>query len=154
MMRARTFATAAALALLTFSAAACEKRPSLFRNSDPLLNKTSSQFSSDAANRAYRGDAPRAGQADGRAGVDYTFNTVQVANLSSRDWTDVEVWVNRKYVVFVPRIPARELRTLNFEMMYDGRGNHLPTKAAAPQVQTVELYRDGQMYDVPIRLAE
>ncbi|HLL89699.1 MAG TPA: hypothetical protein VK324_10365 [Tepidisphaeraceae bacterium] len=151
LARTFTFVTTAALAL---SIAGCEKRPSLFRNSDAALNKTSSQFSSDAANRSYHADAARAGQADGRASVDYQFNTVQVANLSSRDWTDVEVWVNHKYVVFVPRIPARELRTFNFQMLYDGRGNHLPTKSVTPQVQSVELYMNGQMYDVPIRLAE
>lgn len=151
MTRTLTFATTVALALAVLS---CEKRPSLFRNSDPALNKTSSQFSSDAANRSYHADAPRAGQADGRASVDYQFNTVQVANLSAGDWNDVEVWVNHKYVVYVPRIPARELRTFNFQMLFDGRGNHLPTRSASPQVQAVELYMDGQMYDVPIRLAE
>lgn len=140
------------------STVGCARRPSLIPNSDPALRKTSAEFSSDAANRhPYKLDASRAGTATGSAIVDYQLNTVQVVNLSEQEWRDIEIWVNQKYVCYVPRIESgRGVRTLNFEMFFDGRGNHLPIRweTSQPQVQKVDLLRDGMMYDLPIRLAE
>ena len=47
-----------------------------------------------------RNDDPNRGPAD------YQLDLVQIANLSGEDWENVEVWVNKKYVVFIPTYPA------------------------------------------------
>ena len=39
--------------------------------------------------------------------VDYGADTLQVVNLSDEDWDNVEIWLNRQYVVFIPACPER-----------------------------------------------
>src|SRR5215217_3536484 len=100
--------------------AGCSGRPSLIPNADQSLRKPSSQFAADAAKRhPYKTDAPRGGEAVARAQVGYTLNQLDVVNLSQEPWTDVEIWVNQKYVVFVPRMEPNKLKTLNFQMLFD-----------------------------------
>src|SRR5258707_12506808 len=86
--------------------AGCSGRPSVLPNSDPQLSKTMAELAADAAKRhPYKSDVPRGGEALARASVDYTFKTIQILNYSDIDWQDVEIWVNQKYVVSVPKIP-------------------------------------------------
>src|SRR5205807_8589927 len=96
----------------------CAGRPSLLPNSDPALQKTATQFASDAARRHYEASAPNAGEADGMARVDYTFDAIRLVNNSAEDWNDVEIWVNRTYCVFLPRVEAKSpaLKKLDFQM--------------------------------------
>lgn len=141
-----------ALALLT-GALGCQDRVSLIPNSDPSLRKTRTEFARDGINRhPYHADAPRGGKIQGGASANYDANTLQVANFTAEDWTDVEIWVNGQWVVFVPSVPgnARTARTLNFEMMYDRMGRHFPTenKDRETMVHKVEIYRDGKMYEL------
>ena len=132
--------------------------PTIFPNSDPNLRKTSTQFAAEAAkHHPYKADAPRAGEAAGRAEVDYNLGQVRLVNLSDTDWHDMELWVNQKYEVTVPYVaktnpgkPTFEL--LVFRLLFDDKGNHFPTYGA--HVDKVEIYRDGKMYDVPLRLAD
>jgi len=85
--------------------AGCAGRPSLFPNSDPALQKTSAEFAADAAKRQpYKNEAPRGGEAMGRAEYDLTFGHLQILNTSEEDWDNVEVWVNQKYVCAIPKI--------------------------------------------------
>ncbi|HEV2295193.1 MAG TPA: hypothetical protein VGR35_15175 [Tepidisphaeraceae bacterium] len=147
--------TACLFALALALAAGCSGRPSLVPNSDKALRKSSAQFSSDAAKRyPYKADAPRAGQDIARAQVGYTMNQLEVANLSDDPWRDVEVWVNGKYVVFVPQIKPKELKVLNFQMLFDDKGNYFPVNNKTVRVNRVEVLRDGQMWDVPVALAD
>ncbi len=147
--------TACLFALVLVMAAGCSGRPSLVPNSDTSLRKSSAQFSSDAAKRyPYKADAPRAGQAAARAQVGYTMDRLEVVNLSDETWTDVEIWVNGKYVVFVPQMKPDDLKVLNFQMLYDDKGKYFPINNKAVRVDRVEAYRDGQMWDISVGLAD
>lgn len=144
-----------ALALIASLGAGCSGRPSMMPNKDKSLRKSSAQFSADAAKRhPYNGDAPRAGQAVARAQVGYTLNQLEVVNLSDETWTDVEVWVNGKYVVGIPAMKPRELKVLNFQMLFNEKGDYFPVNNKIVRVNRVEVLRDGQMWDVPVALAD
>ena len=137
----------------------CAGRPSLLPNSDPAMNKTSAQFAADSAKRGpFNAALPNGGDADGRAQVGYGLDTVQLVNLSGEDWENVEVWINRQYVVFVPRVAARSDRakTLNFQMFYDDRGHYFPVDNNSPNrmVRQLEMVRGGQVYRIPFTLAD
>ena len=147
--------TGCLFALVLVMAAGCSGRPSLVPNSDKTLRKSSAQFSADAAKRyPYKADAPRAGQAVARAQVGYTMNQLEVVNLSDETWSDVEIWVNEKYVVFVPQMKPKQLKVLNFQMLYDDKGRYFPINNKTVRVNRVEAYRDGQMYDISVGLAD
>ena len=134
--------------------AGCAGRPSLIPNSDKNLRRTSAQFAADAAKRhPYKSNAPRGGEAVARAEVGYMLKQITVVNLSSEPWNDVELWVNQKYVVFVPVMQPNQLKTLNFQMMFDDQGNYFTTDNKQ-MVNKVEIYRDGKMYDVKAKLGD
>src|SRR5947207_14128888 len=118
-------ATFLLVALLLVGCAGCAGRPSLIPNADKSLRRTSAQFAADAAKRhPYKSDAPRGGEAVARAEVGYMLKQITIVNLSPQAWNDVELWVNQKYVVFVPVMEPNKLKTLNFQMMYDDQGNY------------------------------
>ena len=144
------------VASLSVLSVGCAKRPTVFPNSDAKLNKKSAEFAADAVNRhPYKAELPKAGKADGVAAIDYTLGTVQLANLSSEAWRDLEVWINEKYVVFVPQVEPGKLRTLNFKMFFDGRGNTIPKAVdGKPRIASLQVLRNGAWYDVPTKLAE
>ena len=149
----------AAALMLALGAGGCAGRPSLLPNSDPALRKTSAQFAADAAKRhPFKQDLPTAGTANGRAQVGYGLDTVQVVNLSSEEWSNVELWINRRYVVHVPRIQAggQRAKTLNFQMFYDERGHSFPVDNSVPErmVRQFEMVRGGQIYTIPVTLAD
>jgi len=154
----RSFGPLAALIALV-ALTGCSGRPSLIPNSDPALNKTSAQFAADAAKRQpFNTGLPSGGVARGRAQVGYALDTVQVVNLSHEDWDNVEFWINRKFVVFVPRIPAggERVKTLNFQMFFDDRGHYFPVDNRTPErmIQQLEMVRGGQVYTIPLHLAD
>jgi hypothetical protein len=111
----------------------CTGRVSLLPNSDKALRRTPAHFASEAAKRTYRTDLPDGGTAEARAQVAYDGNYIQILNLSDEDWTDVEVWVNRKYVVHLPRIDAgqKRVKSVTFMMLYDDQGNPFPPTTAS-----------------------
>ena len=147
--------TLCALALIASLGAGCSGRPSMLPNKDKSLRKSSAAFAADAAKRfPYKSDAPRAGQAVARAQVGYSLNQLEVVNLSDETWTDVEIWVNEKYVVFVPQMKPKQLKVLNFQMLYDDKGRYFPINNKTVRVNRVEAYRDGQMYDISVGLAD
>lgn len=142
---------AAALATL----AACAGRPSLIPNADPAMRRTSAQFAADAATRhPYKIDEPRAGEAVARAEVDYTIKQIDIVNASDEDWTNVEVWINQNYVCFIPVMPRQKLKSLNFQMLFDGQGNSFPTAIGEAKIDKIELTHDGKVYDVPVHLVD
>jgi hypothetical protein len=137
--------------MLTLTLVGCAGRAELLPNSDKTLRKTSAQFAADAAKRSYKADAPRGGTAEARAQVGYMVKRIEIENLSDADWSDVEVWVNKKYVVFVPLMEKGVLKALPFQMLFDDAGNSFPLPL---HVDTVEIFRDGKMYDVTTKLAD
>ena len=144
---------------LMLAAAGCGTQLPLLPNSDPALRKKPSEFSADALLRhPFKADAPSGGEAQGRAAVDYGSDFVEIANFSDEDWNDVEVWLDRRYVVFVPHIAknAPRVTTLNFWMFYDERGHAFPTDNSLPsnRIHEVELYRLGKIYSLKLQLAD
>ena len=141
--------------LVAFGAAlivGCQGRPTLFPNPDPSLRKTSTQLAADAARRfPYKADAPHAVETSARAQVAYSLNRLEVVNFSEEDWSDVEVWVNRRYVCHVPRMESRKLKEVHFPMLYDDTGAYFPFDNKEMRIETVELFRDGTMYAVTVK---
>jgi hypothetical protein len=141
--------TAAALSVV-----GCNGQPSLLPNSDTSLRKESTAFAADAARRQYPAQAPRVANAPFRAEVGYMLKQFDVANIGTNDWNNVEVWVNRKYVVFVPKYEAKTDKTLNFQMFFDADGNHFDTNGGANPVKSLELCYDGKIYPVITQLSD
>ncbi len=85
---------------------------------------------------------------------------MRIGNLSPEDWSDVEVWVNQKYVVYLPVLPKQNkgdgYRHLNFQMLYDNQGAYFPVSIiqSKERVEKVEVYRDGKIFAVPVALAD
>jgi hypothetical protein len=135
----------------------CAGRPSILPNTDKNLRRTSAQFAADAAKRhPYKADAPRGGEIAGRAQVGYMLDILEIVNLSDTDWNDVEVWVNKKFVVHVPLVEkgAQRVKRFTFQMIFDDAGNSFPTDNNKTRVESVELYMDGKMFDVTTKLAD
>ena len=152
----RSIALTSVLLLTTIASVGCAGRVSLLPNSDPTLRQTPAQFAAEAAKRSYPVDLPDGGVAEGRAQVAYDGNYIQILNLTNEDWTDVEVWVNRKYVVQVPRIEAgqRRVKSLTFMMLYDDQGNPFPSDNRKRMIDSLEIVKDGHRYSVPLKLAD
>ena len=153
----RTLLLAAAVTLAPL--VGCAGRPSLIPNSDPALRKTSAQFASDAARRhPFNANLPAGGTAQGRAQVGYGRDTLEIVNLGTEDWHNVEVWANRRYVVFIPsiRAGASRVKTINFQMMFDEKGRYFPldNRTPAQMVRQLEIVRDGTIYNVPFAQAD
>jgi hypothetical protein len=152
----RPLVLSAALLLTLAGSVGCAGRVSLLPNSDPTLRQTPAQFAAEAAKRPYPSDIPDGGVAEGRAQVAYDGNYIQLINLSHEDWNDVEVWVNRKYVVHVPRLEAgqKRVKSLTFMMFYDDQGNPFPSNNRKQMIDTLEIVKDAKRYTIPLKLAD
>jgi hypothetical protein len=135
---------------LAAAIAGCEGRTSLIPNSDPSLRKTPAEFAADAVKRFPYPDLPAGGEANGRAAMDVMRDVIQLANLSDEDWTNFDVWVNQSYVVHVPKIEAHGIRTLDFQMMFNDKGESFPTDNTKHPIKTVQITHDGKMQNVKI----
>jgi len=159
-MRSKFHLVTAAGTVIAISAAAagvsgCSGRPALIPNPDKNLRKASAQFAADAAVRhPYKAEAPRGGEAIARSQVGYSLDRLDLVNLSQDPWTDVEIWVNQKYVVHLPKVEPNTLKIINFQMLYDEKGNYFPTDNKKVLVSKVEVLKDGKMFEVPVRLGD
>jgi hypothetical protein len=146
----------ALLVALSAAGGGCAGRVSLLPNTDKTLRRTPAQFASEAAKRTYQADMPDGGNAEARAEVAYAGNYIQILNLSEEDWTDVELWVNKKYVVHLPRITAgnKRVTSITFMMLYDDKGNPFPSDNRKQFIDSLEVVRDGKKYNIPMRMAD
>jgi hypothetical protein len=136
-------------------AVGCSGRPALIPNPDPNLRKASAQFAADAAVRhPYKSDVPRGGEAIARSQVGYALDRLDLVNLSQEPWSDVEIWVNQRYVVHLPKVEPNTLKIINFQMLYDEKGNYFPTDNTKVLISKVEVLKGGKMFDVPVRLGD
>ena len=143
------------LATLVTLTGGCAGRPELIPNSDPSLRKTSAQFSADAAKRfPYKSDAPRGGNAPARAQIGYWADRIDIVNTSDTDWGDTEIWVNRAYVVTLPKIEHGKLKSIPFQAIFNDKGVSFPTDNSKTHVEKLEVFHDGKMFDVPTQLAD
>jgi hypothetical protein len=122
--------------------------PALIPNPDPNLNKTSAELAADAAKRHYEADAPRGDEGEARAQYELMTKRLDLVNLSNADWSDVEVWINHTYVLFIPQVNKAEDKRLDFTLFYDQDGHHFETKEGKNPFKTLEVYKDGTMYEV------
>src|SRR3954462_9137632 len=137
--------------------AGCAGRAEIFPNSEKALRRTAAEFAADAAKRfPYKADAPRGGIAVGRAQVGYSVNKLEIANQDAEDWNDVEIWVNKQYVVWLPVLKARaaKVTAVPFQAMYNDAGHSFPTNNSNTLVDLVEVYHGGKMYEVKKQLAD
>jgi hypothetical protein len=154
-MRYPLILAAAAAGTAIALAVGCSGRPSLVPNPDPNLRKASAQFAADAAQRhPYKADVPRGGEAIARSQVGYSLDRIDLVNLGQEPWKDVEVWVNQKYVVHIPKVEPNTLKIINFQMLYDEKGNYFPTDNKKVLISKVEVLKEGKMFDVPVRLGD
>jgi len=117
-----------------------EGRPAPAASND--LRKTSVAFAADAAKRSYPETAPRGAEAQAQASVDHGLaNRVEVINLSDENWSNVELWVNGKYVVFIPNWPSRRMEQVNFQMLYDRDGGSFPVDNKNIRVDRIEIFK-------------
>ena len=152
----RSLVLSVAISAALFGMVGCAGRVSLLPNSDRSLRQTPAQFAAQAAKRSYPLDLPDGGVIEGRAQVAYDSNYIQLINLSGEDWADVELWVNRKYVVHVPRIEAgtARVKSLTFMMLYDDQGNPFPSDNRKQMIDSLEIVKDGKRYGIPLKLAD
>lgn len=136
----------------------CEATPSVVPQSDPALNRTSAQYAADAVKHfPFKGNLPTSDETPARAMPDYSLDFVDLVNLSHRDFTDAEIWLNREYEMTVPLLKAREIKRLNFRMFYDDKGDHFPLNNDVQKggviIRQMEIIMDGKIYEVPVRIA-
>jgi hypothetical protein len=80
-------------------------------------------------------------------------NLLTVDNQTSRDWLDVEIWINRQYRIIVPRIAAHSRFSTTLDVFVAGFGqrfdirrqnvNQLQVKAREPDGRPVEIKYEG-----------
>jgi hypothetical protein len=128
--------------------AGCEQSVSLIPNNDPSLRKPTAQFSADASKRAYEADAPKTASDDFRAGYALTYRRVEMANISDEDYSNIEVWINGKYVVYCNKFEKKSGKSLPFRDFFDGQGHRFDTADGNNAIQTIEVYADGNMHQV------
>jgi hypothetical protein len=135
----------------------CADRPTIFDNPDPNLRLSSSELRGDALARfPYKQEAPKDQEIHARAQVAYAINRMEVVNFSDADWQDVEVWVNHQYVCHVPKMQRGQLKEIHFPMLFDEKGNSFPMNSNQGKmlVRTVEILRDGKMYQLTVEAAD
>src|SRR5215213_6232436 len=138
--------------LASLVAAGCSQRAWWTPPSDPALRKKTFEFKADAAKRfPYKADAPRGGEADARAEVGYMLDQISLVNLSKEEWTDVDICVNKGYVVYLPKMEPGKLKRINFQMLFNDQGKNFPLDNRKTLVEKVEILRGGKMYDVPVK---
>lgn len=143
----------ALISLAVLIAAGCQRNAVIYPNNDPTLNKTATQFAAEAARAfPYPFDAPKGGRLAARAEIGYALNQITLVNLSDVEWVDAQLWVNRTHVVTFRRIPPRELKRVSFKQIYDDAGVHFPLDNRVIQIDTLELFIGGVMYEVPKQL--
>ena len=92
-------------------------------------------------------DLPRGGDLPVRAEIGYMWNVVHLVNYSHETWNNCEVWVNKKYVVSLDKIEPNKAIRIGFKVIYGENGQHMPEDGEL--IQTLELKKDGMMYDIP-----
>jgi hypothetical protein len=150
----RQFAWFGLLCIAAAVMVGCEGSVSLVPNFDPALRKPPAAFAADSAKRKYEADAPKVPDSQARAQYALILKEVDLANISTQDWSQVEVWLNGKYVVYCPAFQKKSAKTLYFTMFYDQDGHHFDTHGGNDPVKTIEVYREGTMYTVVNHVAD
>ncbi len=84
----------------------------------------------------------------------YTLKRVEIVNFTGQDLEDIEVWVNRRYVCYVPKMQDRQLKEIHFPMLYDEQGKTFHIDKDNVRVEKVELFKDGKLYEIVCHSAD
>lgn len=142
--------TRACIALIALGlAVGCQDRPAgWLPNSEPSLKKTPAEFAATAkAVFPYPADAPRGGDLPARAEIGYDLNVIHFVNYSKETWTNAELWVNRRFVIKLDKVEPNKAFRIGFKLLYNENGQSFPENGAF--VETLELKKDGSLFDVP-----
>jgi hypothetical protein len=142
--------------LAIFTLIGCTTRPPFMTNADPALRQSSAQFAADAAHRVYETSAMQAGPANGRAEIDYGIRRLSIVNSSNEDWTNVEIWLNKQYVVLLPKVQANaaQMEEISLDYIFDQHGKYFPENSEENPINSVEMFKDGKMYTLGLQLAD
>jgi len=136
-------------------AAGCTQRPPPFITNDKSLRKPSTELAAESVKRfPYKSDAERGGEAVARAQVGNTANWMEIVNLSDEDWSDVEIWINKSWVVHLPAMERTKLKRIPFSAIFNDAGQSFPKSTKVARMEIVEVYHGGKMYDVRLQLAD
>ena len=145
-----------ALSIATLAVAGCQRNAVILPNSDSSLNKPAKVFAEEAAKRfPYLADLERGGQLPANAEIGYMVDVITIVNYSKADWTNVELWVNKSYVVPLAVLQSNKAegnraKRIPFKVIYNDKGEHFPSSGAT--IDTLELKLNGKMYEVPKQL--
>jgi hypothetical protein len=136
--------------------AGCEVKPSVVPTFDTALDRTSAQYAADAVKHfPFKADLPKGQTHPARALVDYSLDFLDFTNLSKQNLTNLEIWINRQYVMSLPLLKSGDIKRLNFRMFYDDQGDHFPLNNNLEKggviVRQLEMIEDGKIYEVPVR---
>jgi hypothetical protein len=142
-----------ALSIALLAIAGCERNAVILPNSDSSLNKPAKVFAQEAAARfPYPADIERGGQLPVNAEIGYMVDVITIVNYSKTDWTNVELWVNKSYVIPLAVLESNKTegakaKRIPFKIIYNDQGQHFPSSGAT--VDTLELKMNGKLYEVP-----
>jgi len=126
------------------------ERATIIPSDIPSLNKPATQLAREAQLRfPFPVDLERGGEIAGRAEIGYSLNSISLLNFSGQTWTDVDLWINREYVVNLAEVPSNKLITINFKHLFNEQGVHYPTRNVQTKVAKVELRQGVRVFDLP-----
>ena len=77
-------------------------------------------------------------------------NLLRVDNRTSRDWLDVEIWINRQYRITVPKIAAQSRFTTTLDVFVAGFGQRFDRRRQRIDDLRVKARQpDGTPVEVP-----
>lgn len=131
--------------------AGCMNNAVLIPSSDASLNKKASNFAIDAKSCfPYPADAQRGGDISARAEIGYMWNIINLVNYSGENWDNVEVWVNKQYVLPLVRLESGAPKRISFKMFYNEQGTYLPLEGV--MVESLELKKNGTLYTIATQI--
>jgi hypothetical protein len=149
----RTQVITTIIATIALLSVGCKiERATILPSDVPSLNRPASQLASDAKARfPFPIDFERGGETAGRVEVGYSLNSLNLLNYSGQPWTDVDLWINRQYVVNLSNVPSNKLIAINFKHLFNESGSHFPTNNRLMKVQRVELRQGVRVFDLPVQ---
>lgn len=127
------------------------RNATLFPNTDGTLNKPAKEFADDAQTRfPYPATLDHVGAIKGLAEIGYDANVINLGNYSGAAWTDVDLWVNKQYVLHLATVESDKAKLIPFKLFYNDSAQHFPENGT--YVKTLELKKDGVIYAVPTQI--